>query len=136
VLWVGDARRAADFYTRVVGLAPVRLDAFLAGEAPYPSVRVSGGSILDLVPAAGAPAAREYVGESRPSAAGHPINHVCLAMDRESMEGLAARLDAAGVARTARPERAYGARGWTRAWFYFQDPDGNVLEVRSYDDVG
>lgn len=136
VLWVDDARRAIDFYTGIVGLEPVRLAEFLAGEAPFPSVRVAGGSILDLVPTAGADATRAYVGEARPTGAGRPINHVCLAMDHASMAALAARLDAAGVRRTTHPERSYGARGWTRAWFYVQDPDGNVLEVRSYDAPG
>jgi len=133
VLWVEDAPRAVEFYTRVIGLAPVRLEEFLAGAAPFPSVRVAEGSILDLVPRAGADAVQAYVGASRPTGAGRPINHVCLSMDRPAMEALAARLDAAGVPRTTHPERSYGARGWTVDWFYLQDPDGNVVEVRTYD---
>ena len=39
-----------DFYTRVVGLSPVRFDEFAAGEAPFPSVRVCKDSIIDLSP--------------------------------------------------------------------------------------
>ena len=134
VLWVEDPARAVDFYTGVVGLAPVRVEEFRAGAAPFPSVRVAEGSILDLVPSVGAPLVQAYAGESRPSGAGRPINHVCLAMDRPARDALADRLDAAGIVRTSRPERSYGARGWTVDWFYFQDPDGNVLEVRTYDD--
>ena len=136
VLWVDDAARAVEFYTRVIGLEPVRIEGFRADTSPFPSVRVAGGSILDLVPRASAPAARRYVGEAVPSAAGGPINHVCLAMDRPALESLVARLDAAGITRTTHPEPSYGARGWTRAWFYLQDPDGNVLEIRSYDEAG
>lgn len=132
VLWVDDALRALDFYTRVVGLAPVRADAFVAGEAPFPSVRVGPGSILDLVPAAGAPLVQAYTGESTPSAAGRPLNHVCLALDPAEIDALEARLREAGVAIATRPEPSYGARGWTTRWFYFQDPDGNVLEARCY----
>lgn len=41
VLWVQDPAVAMDFYTRVVGLQPVRFDEFLTGDAPFPSVRVS-----------------------------------------------------------------------------------------------
>lgn len=30
-------------------------------------------------------------------------------------------------------ETSFGARGSSKHWFYFQDPDGNVLEARHYD---
>lgn len=134
VLWVEDAGRALDFYSKVVGLAGVRAEEFLAGTAPFPSVRVSEGSMLDLVPAVGAPLARGFTGETKPTAAGLPINHVCLSMDRAAFEALAGRLAAEGVATHRVGERSYGARGSSRHWFYFQDPDGNVIEARHYDD--
>lgn len=134
VLWVEDARRALDFYTRVVGLPGVRAEEFLAETAPFPSVRVSEGSMLDLVPAIGAPMARGFTGETKPTAAGQPINHVCLAMDKTELDALAGRLAAEGVATHRVGERSYGARGWSKHWFYFQDPDGNVIEARHYDE--
>jgi glyoxylase I family protein len=133
VLWVEDARRALAFYTEVVGLPPVRAEEFIAGAAPFPSVRVTEGSILDLVPAAGAALVRGFTGESKPTAAGQPQNHVCLAMDRAELDALAARLAAAGVTMHRLGERSFGARGTTTHWFYFQDPDGNVLEARHYE---
>ena len=40
VLWVSDPVAAAHFYEKAVGLEPVRLAEFAAGEAPFPSVRV------------------------------------------------------------------------------------------------
>ena len=49
VLWTKDPRAAMDFYSRVVGLAPVRFAEFEAGEAPFPSVRVCEDSIIDLI---------------------------------------------------------------------------------------
>jgi catechol 2,3-dioxygenase-like lactoylglutathione lyase family enzyme len=134
VLWVEDARRALDFYTTVVGLAGVRAQEFLGGTAPFPSVRVSDSSILDLVPAMGAVMAREFTGETKPTAAGKPINHVCLSMSQPEFEALAARLKAASVTTHRVGERSYGARGSSKHWFYFQDPDGNVIEARHYDD--
>ena len=133
VLWVEDARRALDFYTTVVGLAGVRSDEFLAGSAPFPSVRVSDGSILDLTPAMVAQFASHFTGETKPTAAGKPINHVCLAMSRDEFEGLAARLATANVPTHRVGETSFGARGSSKHWFYFQDPDGNVLEARHYD---
>lgn len=133
VLWVEDPKRSLDFYSRVVGLAGVRAEEFLAGTAPFPSVRISEGTIVDLVPAIGAPLARGFTGEQKPTAAGQPINHVCFAMDQVEFEALASRLATEGVPTHRVGERSYGARGSSKHWFYFQDPDGNVLEARHYD---
>jgi catechol 2,3-dioxygenase-like lactoylglutathione lyase family enzyme len=132
VLWVEDVRRALDFYTNVVGLLPVRRDEYLAGSAPFPSVRVSERSILDLMPAEAAPVVAQFSGEKTPTAAGRPINHVCLAMDPGELDALAARLASAGVETRSAGNPSFGARGNTTRWFYFQDPDGNVLEARAY----
>lgn len=134
VLWVEDARRALTFYTEVIGLPGMRVEEFLAGAAPFPSVRVSDASILDLVPAAGADLTRGFTGEAKRTAAGQPVNHVCLAMSPAELDALDARVAAAGVATHKLGERSFGARGWSTRWFYFQDPDGNVLEARAYDD--
>lgn len=133
VLWVDDAKVALAFYTSVVGLAGVRADEFAAGSAPFPSVRVSEGSILDLMPAIAAPFAAHFTGETKPTAAGKPINHVCIAMDRSELDALAARLASGGVPTHRVGERSFGARGSSEHWFYFQDPDGNVIEARHYE---
>lgn len=119
-----------DFYTKVIGLAPVRFAEFAAGEAPFPSVRVCADSIIDLLPVADIEATEilTKVGGS----AGHPVNHVCLALSKVEYDALDQRLRAAGVDTSARLNRSYGARGWAPHGFYFQDPDGNVLEARYY----
>src|SRR5262245_13941756 len=133
VLWVEDAHRALDFYVKVVGLAPVRGEEFAAGTAPFPSVRISDGSILDLMPAVAAPFAAHFTGEKIPTAAGKPLNHVCLSMTRAELDALSSRLTAAGVSTHKVGETSFGARGTSRSWFYFQDPDGNVIEARDYE---
>ena len=133
VLWVEDAARALAFYTQVVGLLGVRAEEFAAGAAPFPSVRVAEGSILDLVPTRSVESSRAFTGETTPTAAGKPINHLCLAMDEEEMDALATRLASAGVTTHRVGERSFGARGWSTRWFYFQDPDGNVIEARHYE---
>ena len=122
VLWTKDPRAAMDFYTRVVGLAPVRFSEFDAGEAPFPSVRVCEDSLIDLMPL-----------EMANGSAGHPINHVCLALSRAEYDALAARLQAAGVDTSARMDHNFGAQGWAPQAFYFADPDGNVVEARYYE---
>ncbi|WP_373137952.1 VOC family protein [Mycobacterium marinum] len=130
VLWTTDPRAAVDFYTKVVGLAPVRVSEFEAGDAPFPSVRVSADSIIDLLP-------RDSVADTEtltggPGSAGHPVNHVCLAMTKAEYDALDQRLQAAGVDTSARLNRSYGARGWAPQGYYFADPDGNVVEARYY----
>jgi catechol 2,3-dioxygenase-like lactoylglutathione lyase family enzyme len=131
VLWVEDPLRAVDFYERVVGLPGVRIEEFRAGQAPFPSVRVSEGAILDLMPTAGAPFVAALAG--REGSAGHPVNHVCLAMSAADMAALRGRLEAAGIAISGEMEGSFGARGAAPKAFYFQDLDDNVLEARHYD---
>ena len=120
-----------DFYTRVVGLDPLRVEEFEAGNAPFPSMRVSEDSIIDLIPtdnAAGTESLTKVVGS-----AGHRVNHVCLAMSISEYDELDRRLQAEGVDTSARLNHSYGARGWAPHGYYFADPDGNVIEARYYD---
>ena len=131
VLWTRDPRAAMDFYSRVVGLTPVRFGEFETGDAPFPSVRVSEDSIIDLMPmemAGGLGALAKAEGS-----AGNPVNHVCLALSKAEFDALERRLQAQGVDTGARMNRTYGARGWAPEAFYFADPDGNVIEARHYE---
>lgn len=131
VLWTRDPRAAMDFYTRVVGLAPVRFAEFEAGDAPFPSVRVCEDSIIDLSPLAGVAATESMT--RREGSAGHPVNHVCLALSKSEYDALDQRLQAEGVDTSARLSPTFGARGWAPQSFYFADPDGNVVEARYYE---
>jgi glyoxylase I family protein len=130
VLWVDDPLRAVGFYTETLGLEPVRVEEFRAGQAPFPSVRISAETILDLMPRMAASFVNAMVGAE--GSAGHPVNHVCLAMSREDYDALARRLDERGVVRKTM-ERNFGARGVAPVSFYFRDLDGNVLEARFYE---
>ena len=62
VFWVEDQLRSLDFYEKVVGLVGVRADEFRAQTALFPSVRVSGESIIDLMPKTAAPMIDEIFG--------------------------------------------------------------------------
>ena len=130
VLWVEDPARSLAFYEEIVGLPGVRVDEFRAGQAPFPSVRVAGDAIIDLMARVAAPIVNALAGGS---SAGHPTNHVCLAMEQAELEALRSRLTARGVAMSAPMERSFGALGLAPLAFYFHDPDGNVLEARYYD---
>jgi catechol 2,3-dioxygenase-like lactoylglutathione lyase family enzyme len=131
VLWTKDPRAAMDFYSRVVGLAPVRFAEFEAGEAPFPSVRVCEDSIIDLSPLDNIGSTDALTGVQ--GSAGHPVNHVCLALSKSEYDALDRRLQAAGVDTSARLHGSYGARGAAPQGYYFRDPDGNVVEARYYD---
>jgi len=130
-LWTKDPRVALDFYSRVVGLTPVRSGEFEAGEAPFPSVRVSEDSIIDLMPLQMADGLGSVAGAE--GSAGHPVNHVCLAVSKPEYDALDRRLQAEGVETSARMNHTFGARGWAPHAYYFADPDGNVVEARYYD---
>ncbi|MET8831562.1 VOC family protein [Streptomyces sp. NPDC004610] len=131
VLWVRDPIAAAGFYERTVGLEPVRLAEFAAGKAPFPSVRLNEESIVDLMPLTMAGRLKMLPGAAE--SAGHPVNHVCVALPRTAFDALRTRLREASIPLSEISHDSYGARGPARRSFYFRDPDGNVFEARHYD---
>ncbi|MFJ3668565.1 VOC family protein [Streptomyces sp. NPDC090106] len=131
VLWVRDPEASAGFYERTLGTAPLRLADFAAGTVPFPSVRLNEETILDLMPLSMAERMRMLPGAAE--SAGHPVNHVCLALPAEGFDALRARLEEAAVPVSAVDHGSYGARGRAARSFYFRDPDGNVIEARHYD---
>ncbi len=120
VLEVQDPATSAAFYEAVLGFAPVRLEEFQAGKAPFVSVRVSRGTVLDLFPP------RLWRGPE----ARNP-NHLCFALSQGSFHVIERRLAAHGIPITRTADRNFGARGFGRA-LYFDDPDGVSIEARYY----
>ncbi|WP_327356920.1 VOC family protein [Streptomyces sp. NBC_01304] len=131
VLWVGDPLAAAEFYERSVGLTPLRVAEFADKEVAFPSVRLNEETIFDLAPREMAP--RMNVVPGADAAAGHPVNHVCIALGAEEFDALHARLSDHGVPLSDLGHGAFGACGAARRSFYFRDPDGNIFEARHYD---
>lgn len=128
VLWVADPAAAAVFYERTLGLQPLRLAEFTAGEVAFPSVRLNEETILDLAPHTLVPRM-----PALPGSAGHPVNHICLSLPSEAFDALRARLAEHAVPMTDIGHDSFGARGKAPRTFYFSDPDGNVVEARHYD---
>jgi catechol 2,3-dioxygenase-like lactoylglutathione lyase family enzyme len=113
VLNVADPELSLAFYVDELGLAPVRVDEWRRGEAPFPSVRVSPGTILDLLAIA---------------RTGENANHLCLVVEPTDFDALAA----SGRFRVVDgPDRRFGARGDGMS-LYVLDPDGNTVELRYY----
>ncbi len=118
VLRVSDVARSLDWYTTELGLAPVRVDEWRAGECPFPSVRVSQETIIDLI-------------EGDVEQDTSNLDHFCMVVTAESM----AAVRASGDFKIVRdPDvELYGARGYADG-LYIADPDGNEIELRAYPD--
>jgi catechol 2,3-dioxygenase-like lactoylglutathione lyase family enzyme len=116
VLVVADVERSLTWYIDELGARPVRLDEWRAGEVLFPSVRLSASSIIDLV---------------QGDRSGQNIDHLCLEIDPTDLDAIAAsgRFDVVGG-----PADLFGARGMGRG-LYVRDPDGNVVELRYYDEA-
>ncbi len=134
VLWVESPKRALEFYVDVLGLAPVQAQDFEEDRASFPSVRLNETTILDLMDRSKVSAVREFTGGGDDSG-GAPTNHICLSMKASDYASLTARLVGRGVELKSAGERPFGARGHAAHSVYFRDPDGNVLEIRHYDEV-
>ena len=110
-----DVEVSLRWYTEELGLAPVRVDEWRAGTAPFPSVRINPSTIIDLLAAA---------------RSGVNIDHVCLVVDPVDLHAVAAsgRFDVVGDGPV---EGLFGARGLATS-LYVRDPDGNTVELRTY----
>jgi len=114
VLRCADIERTLGWYTNRLGLAPVRVDEWRRGDAPFPSVRVSDDTIIDLI--------------EGPAADDGRLDHLCLVVEPLDLDVLAASGDVDVV---EGPARRSGARGEGTS-LYVRDPDGLVVELRHY----
>lgn len=113
VLNSGDVERSLEFYCGVLGLEPVRVEEWRAGEVPFPSVRVTPETIIDLT--------------SRPRGESN-VDHICLVVEPLDWD----EVIATGTFDVVEgPVPRFGARGDATS-IYVRDPDGNVVELRWY----
>ncbi len=114
VLLSADVERALAWWTGELGLEGDRVDAWRAGDVPFPSVRIDESTIVDFFEA---------------QRDGTNLDHVCVVVDPSTdLDALAT----AGTFHVVRgPVRVYGARGMGRS-VYVRDPDGNTVELRTY----
>jgi len=126
VLNVTDEAKMVEFYAQVLELAPERLDAYRAGQVPFPSIRLNPNTVIDLFP-------QRLWAKSGPAGAGYAnLNHFCIALDKNAWDALLQRLEAQGVAIEDGPVSRWGAHG-TGTSIYFRDPEGNLIEARYYE---
>ena len=115
VLEIADMEASLAFYQGVLGLEALRLDEFRSGQVGFVSMR-AGGSLVDLLPS------------ERPGPGPH---HICIEFG-EGIEVLVQHLAVHGI-NVEEAEWRYGARGMGKS-VYVKDPDGHVVELRTYDD--
>jgi catechol 2,3-dioxygenase-like lactoylglutathione lyase family enzyme len=113
VLNVADVERSLAFYCDELGLAPERVEEWRRGEILFPSVRVDGSTIIDLL-------AAPRTGEN--------ADHLCLVVDPVDLDAVKAsgRFEVVDG-----PATRFGARG-NGTSLYVHDPDGNTVELRHY----
>ncbi len=133
VLWVENAKRALEFYVNVLGLDPVRAQDFEEGRVRFPSVRVSEVTVFDLMERSELLSLVQDFTGGGGDVRGTPINHLCLSMSILEYEAVSARLVEHGVKLKSGGENVFGAQGQAVRSVCFNDPDGNVLEIRYYD---
>ena len=119
VLNVADVERSLRFYEGTLGLAAERVDAWRRHEIGFPSVRISASTLIDLVKA-------DSPGDGQPNLA-----HFCLVTDSPTLDEAIQTLAAAGTVVETGPVSRWGARGNALS-IYFRDPDGNLIELRTY----
>lgn len=113
VLNVQDVERALEFYCGPLCLEPVRVDEWRAGKVPFPSVRVTPTTIIDLL--------------DRPRSESN-VDHICLVVEPLDWH----EVIASGTFTVLEgPVGRFGARGEAQS-VYVQDPDGNTVELRWY----
>lgn len=112
VLVSPDPERLLAWYADVLGLEPLRLEQWRAGEVPFASLRVDAGTIIDV-----------QAGERT----GRNVDHLAFVVDADLTD-----LTALAAEHGVDPPRAlYGARGTGRG-IYLRDPDGTGVELRTY----
>jgi catechol 2,3-dioxygenase-like lactoylglutathione lyase family enzyme len=117
VLTVASVDASVAFYTRILGFAKVSFDAGRTGLS-------FGSQKINLHPAGSAIEPRAL----RPTPGSADLCFISAA----PIERVIAHLNICGVAIVEGPARRTGALGPMTS-VYFRDPDGNLVEVASYD---
>lgn len=111
VLTCANVESSLAFYVDTLGLEPVRVHEWRQGEVPFPSVRITPTTIIDLVH-----------GERD----GTNVEHICIEIEPTDLDELARAFPG-----SRRDDRLFGAQGFASS-LYVSAPDENVVELRHY----
>jgi catechol 2,3-dioxygenase-like lactoylglutathione lyase family enzyme len=127
VLRCADVEATLAWYVDVLGLEPVRVDEWRQEQAPFPSVRVSHDTIIDLIPG-GSSASSAPDGVAGAAADLPRLDHLCLVVESTDLDALA---ESGALHVVDGPDVRFGARGLGTS-LYVLDPDGLTVELRHY----
>ena len=124
VFVVDDVEVSVEWYREHLGLDPERLVDWRAGAVPFVSLRVDPSTVLDLVQ-------RDQAkhGTSTGEQPAVNVDHAAFVTDRAGFEAFCQRHRGAIE---MGPKLLFGARGMGDG-VYVRDPDGNRVEIRTYD---
>ncbi|MDQ6782135.1 MAG: VOC family virulence protein [Actinomycetota bacterium] len=113
VLVTADVEASLGWWSGLLGLPCVRAEEWRAGRAPFPSVRINDGTIIDLL-------AGEGIGAN--------MDHLCVVITGTDID----RLATSGLFEVlGGPAPRLGARGEGRS-LYVRAPEGTKVELRAY----
>src|SRR5262249_1047208 len=115
VLRVSDVEKSLAFYVDTLGLVGERVEEWRRKEAPFPSVRITPTTIIDL-----------FAAQSEGARDGQNLDHFCLVIEPTDLDELAKQFPD-----SQRADGLFGAQGYASS-VYIKDPDGNTVELRSY----
>jgi catechol 2,3-dioxygenase-like lactoylglutathione lyase family enzyme len=124
VIVVKDFETSLAFYREVLGCQPLGVDEWRQGQRRFPSL-MAGRTMIN-VHQAGQPVGLDAVATVPGS------EDLCFVW-QGPIQDLIERLSAHGVPGEVGPVKRRGARGVDGTSVYFRDPDGNLLELMSYD---
>ena len=120
-----DVDKMLLFYTKILLFKGERVDDYQVGKVPFPSVRITPNTIIDLFP-------KKIWQKNNPDQVCRPnLNHFCLVCNKDNWEQLCVRLAENQVTIDEGPVKRWGAHG-TGISVYFRDPEENYIEVRYY----
>jgi len=124
VLKVEDQERSLRFYGNILGMGLVRVQDWRDGKAPFPSIRIGAGALIDLVHGP------EDILGSHGERPGN-LDHFCIEIELQQWTDVISYLVGLGIVPENAPSERFGAQG-TGISIYIKDPDGNRIELKSY----
>jgi glyoxylase I family protein len=121
VFRVRDLQKSVAFYSSVLGCEPVRTRDDLS----LIHIR-AGASMIDLISIDGK---LGRIGGAGAGVDGRNVDHLCLRIEPFNEEELTRHLKQHGIVPHAKASTNFGAEGEGLS-LYFDDPDGNVIELK------
>lgn len=121
-----DIGKSLYFYMEILELPGERIEEFKENKVPFPSVRITEDTIIDLFP-------KKLWEKMNPEKVCRPnLNHFCLSTSKKEWDSLQEKLKENHISIDVGPTKRWGAHG-SGVSIYFRDPDENVIEVRYYE---